>query len=83
MDTLAAKIGQLRARETQTAFGARLGVTRQTVMRWEKGLTVPNATQLTAMGITIKYELDSPTRPGTEALPVACDPAIEGGYEST
>jgi DNA-binding XRE family transcriptional regulator len=53
--SLAERIGQLRGRETQARFGKRFKVTRQTVMRWEKGETIPPPEVLEKLGICIEY----------------------------
>ena len=52
---LGKRIGQLRGRETQEAFGQRLGVSRVTVWRWETGLTAPHEEILASLGFKTAY----------------------------
>lgn len=64
--TFAEKLMELRKQRgwSQEELGERLGVTRQTVSKWELGLTTPEMEKLAAMGELFGISLDELVRGG-------------------
>ena len=46
-----------RGTMTQTAFAAKIGATRNTVIAWEAGRLKPSAKFMETLGITVRYEV--------------------------
>ena len=64
--TFAEKLAELRKQRgwSQEELGERLGVTRQTVSKWELGSTTPEMEKLAAMGELFGITLDELVRGG-------------------
>lgn len=79
MKTFSEKLLELRRQEglSQEQLADRLGVTRQSVSKWESGAAVPELPKLVALsdlfGVSVDYlvkdRLEEPERPGSETLP--------------
>lgn len=79
MKTFSEKLLELRRREglSQEQLADRLGVTRQSVSKWESGTAVPELAKLVALSdlfsvsvdYLVKDRLEEPERPGPEAPP--------------
>ena len=79
MKTFSEKLLELRRREglSQEQLADRLGVTRQSVSKWESGTAVPELSKLVALsdlfGVSVDYlvkdRLEEPERPVPEASP--------------
>lgn len=79
MKTFSEKLLELRRREglSQEQLADRLGVTRQSVSKWESGTAAPELTKLIALsdlfGVSVDYlvkdRLEEPERPAPEAPP--------------
>lgn len=77
MKTFSEKLLELRRREglSQEQLADRLGVTRQSVSKWESGAAVPELSKLVALSdlfsvsvdYLVKDHLEEPERPATEA----------------
>lgn len=79
MKTFSEKLLELRRREglSQEQLADRLGVTRQSVSKWESGTAAPELSKLVALsdlfGVSVDYlvkdRLEEPERPAPEASP--------------